>query len=119
MHADRQLTLSWVVSNLPPFQPRGSVIKQDAYCLAERLAALNRGGYDGSLIAALQDYERARKPDTALVLAKSVFVGAVETLGGAATGGPVGQAFRDNFFFGMWKGGVAEQIFMDGAMPKV
>ena len=93
---------------------------QDAYCLAQRLAALNRGSaYDGSLIAALQDYERARKPDTALVLAKSVFVGAVETLGGATGGGVVGELFRNNFFFGMWKGGVAEQIFMDGAMPKV
>lgn len=87
---------------------------QDAYCLAERVADLNRGAYDGSLSAALQGYERTRKPETALVLAKSVFVGAVETLGGAA-----GEAFRDNFFFGMWKGGVAERIFMDGAMPKV
>ncbi|CAM9584040.1 unnamed protein product, partial [Scytosiphon promiscuus] len=55
---------------------------QDAYCLAERLAELNRGApaYEGSLITALQAYERARKPDTALVLAKSVLVGAVETL---------------------------------------
>lgn len=53
------------------------------------------------------------------MLAKSAFVGAVETLGGAAGGGALGEAFRDNFFFGMWKAGVAEQIFMDGAMPKV
>lgn len=53
------------------------------------------------------------------MLAKSVFVGAVETLGGAAGGGAAGEVFRNNFFFGMWKGGVAEQIFMDGAMPKV
>lgn len=94
--------------------------KQDAYCLAERVAALNRGNaFGGSLAAALQDYERARKPDTALVLAKSVIVGAVETLGGAASGGVAGELFRNNFFFGMWKGGVAEQVFMDGAMPKV
>lgn len=87
---------------------------QDAYCLSERLAELNSGAFDGNLAAALQAYERARKPDTALVLAKSVVVGAIETLGG-----PLGEAFRDNFFFGMWKGGVAEQVFMDGAMPKV
>ncbi|CAN0052897.1 unnamed protein product, partial [Ectocarpus sp. 13 AM-2016] len=94
--------------------------QQDAYCLAGRLANLNSGAaFEGSLIAALRDYERARKPDTSLVLAKSAFVGAVETLGGAAGGGAVGEAFRDNFFFGMWKAGVAEQIFMDGAIPKV
>ncbi|CAB1115698.1 unnamed protein product [Ectocarpus sp. CCAP 1310/34] len=93
---------------------------QDAYCLAGRLADLNSGAaFEGSLIAALRYYERVRKPDTSLVLAKSAFVGAVETLGGAAGGGAVGEAFRDNFFFGMWKAGVAEQIFMDGAMPKV
>lgn len=88
--------------------------KQDAYCLAECLAKLNRGSYDGSLSGALQDYERRRKPETSQVLAKSVVVGAIETLGGG-----VGEAFRDNFFFGMWKTGAAERIFMDGAMPKV
>lgn len=88
---------------------------QDAFCLAERLADLNRGAaYGGKLSEALRDYEGTRKPDTALVLAKSAIVGGIETLGGAA-----GAAFRDNFFFGMWKGGVAEQVFMDGAMPKV
>lgn len=90
-------------------------VSKDAYCLAERLADLNRcRNYGGSLSASLRDYERTRKPDTALVLAKSVIVGAIETLGGAA-----GATFRDNFFFGMWKGGVAEQVFMEGAMPKV
>lgn len=78
------------------------------------MAGLNRGGYEGSLSGALKDYERRRKPDTALVLAKSVLVGGIETLGG-----PAGEAFRDNFFFGMWKAGVAEKIFMDGAMPHV
>ncbi|CAM9546877.1 unnamed protein product, partial [Laminaria digitata] len=87
---------------------------QDAYCLSERLAELNGGAFGGNLAAALQAYERERKPDTALILAKSVVVGTIETLGG-----PLGEAFRDNFFFGMWKGGVAEQVFMDGAMPKV
>lgn len=115
------------VKALPPprLLPMSAVshrqINQDAYCLAERLSELNRGSpaYEGSLITALQAYERARKPDTALVLAKSVFVGAVETLGGGSGGGALGEAFRDNFFFGMWKAGVAEQIFMDGAMPKV
>lgn len=95
--------------------PRSSTVcAQDAYYLAECLADLNGGGYEGSLSGALKDYERRRKPDTAAVLAKSVFVGAVETLDG-----PAGEAFRDNFFFGMWKAGVAEKIFMDGAMPKV
>lgn len=82
--------------------------------MSERLAELNGGAFGGDLATALQAYERARKPDTALVLVKSVVVGAIETLGG-----PLGELFRDNFFFGMWKGGVAEQVFMDGAMPKV
>lgn len=88
--------------------------KQDAYCLAERLAVLNRGGYGGSLPDALRDYERRRKPDTTSVLVKSAIVGKVETLGGVA-----GEVFRNNFFFGTWKLGVAERVFMDGAMPKV
>lgn len=78
------------------------------------MADLNHGGYDGRLLDALRDYERRRKPETASVLAKSVIVGAIETLGGS-----IGEALRDNFFFGMWKGGVAERVFMDGAMPKV
>lgn len=82
--------------------------------MAERLAHLNKGGYNGSRSAALRDYERRRKPETTSVLAKSVIVGGIETLGGVA-----GEAFRNNFFFGTWKLGVAEKIFMDGAMPKV
>ena len=82
--------------------------------MAERVADLNRGGYNGRLLDALRDYEWRRKPETAAVLAKSVVIAAVETLGG-----PIGVAFRDNFFLGMWKAGVGERVFMDGAMPKV
>lgn len=95
-----------------PRRPR--VTTQDAYCLADCLALLNGGEYGGRLSEALLDYERRRKPETASLLAKSVVVGTLETLGGTA-----GEAFRDNFFFGSWKLGVAERIFMDGAMPKV
>lgn len=83
--------------------------------MAERLAQLNRGeAYEGSLSDALEDYQRIRKPETSLVLAKSAVVGAIETVEGGAA-----EALRDTFFFSMWKLGVAENIFMDGAMPKV
>eukprot|EP00953_Heterococcus_sp_UTEX-ZZ885_P030771 16228-Heterococcus_DN1.PRE.1 len=55
---------------------------EDAYCLASRLADLESGKLS-SLSSALQSYERARKPVVSSLLAKSVFLGAVETLDGS------------------------------------
>jgi 2-polyprenyl-6-methoxyphenol hydroxylase-like FAD-dependent oxidoreductase len=87
--------------------------QQDAYCLASRLADLESGRLS-SLSSALQSYERARKPVVSSLLAKSVFLGAVETLDGS-----LGAAVRDNFFATMATLGVAEKILMDGAVPRV
>ncbi|KAG5189070.1 monooxygenase [Tribonema minus] len=86
---------------------------QDAYCLAERLQALKRGDY-GSVREAVRSYEATRKPLVASLLAKSVFLGGVETLDG-----PVGAFVRDNFFSVMGTVGVAEKIFVDGGVPRV
>ncbi|CAM9450222.1 unnamed protein product [Choristocarpus tenellus] len=87
---------------------------QDAYCLAECLVELNSGGHGGSLRNALGHYEAKRKLPVTSLLVKSAVVGALETLSG-----PFGEAFRANFFYGMWKVGGAERVFIDGATPKV
>ncbi|CAM9099080.1 unnamed protein product [Discosporangium mesarthrocarpum] len=87
---------------------------QDAYCLAECIRELNLGGYDRDVGRAMHQYESMRKPTTTSLLAKSAIVGGIETLQG-----PLGEAFRDNFFFGMWKTGIAGKMFFDGTVPKV
>ena len=59
-----------------------------------------------------KSFEGKRKLPTALLSAKSNFLGALETLPG-----PLGGVARDLFFVTVGKLGVAEYIFLDGAKP--
>lgn len=86
---------------------------QDAYCLASNIKKLNAGEYT-TLAQAVEAYEKTRKFPVASLLAKSVFLGAVETLDG-----DLGSCFRDNFFATMGALGVAESVLMQGAIPKI
>eukprot|EP00471_Norrisiella_sphaerica_P013242 CAMPEP_0184503136 /NCGR_PEP_ID=MMETSP0113_2-20130426/51709_1 /TAXON_ID=91329 /ORGANISM="Norrisiella sphaerica, Strain BC52" /LENGTH=491 /DNA_ID=CAMNT_0026892573 /DNA_START=85 /DNA_END=1560 /DNA_ORIENTATION=- len=120
---------------MPPFLGQGAnQAIQDAYCLAAKLAEVKNG--QGTVEEALRSYERKRKLPTTLIQLESRFLGVLETAGGKASapsipatdnsnGTPVPPAFvlpgfvRDAFFFATGKLGIAEQVFLKGATPKV
>ena len=79
--------------------------------LAAELAAV--GSKHRDTRAALLAYERARKPVTTAIMLESRFLGRLETQRGP------GAAFRDAFFWAMDKTGVAKEVFLTGAMPRV
>ena len=101
---------------------------QDAFTIAQEIKDANlRSGNAGSessnptgylkeksvVVRRLsKSFEGKRKLPTALLSAKSNFLGALETLPG-----PLGGVARDLFFVTVGKLGVAEYIFLDGAKP--
>ena len=59
-------------------------------------------------------YEARRRPHTALLTAKSIVLGQIETLPG-----PIGSAFRDGFFRLTGQLGIASAVFVDQAKPRL
>jgi hypothetical protein len=126
LSASHTLTSS-IVSCRAPFLGQGAnQALQDAYNLAQDISAANRRGGDidkDSLSPSVKqkslatkmiakEFESKRKLPTGLLSAKSVFLGALETLPG-----PLGGAVRDIFFVAVGRLGIAEYIFLDGAKP--
>lgn len=115
----------------PPFLGQGAnQALQDAFFLAKGIKAIseretaslptdvdNEEEKEEVLSQALVDlvtaYEGVRRPHTALLVAKSVVLGYIETLSGP------GVVFRDWFFRVMGFLGIAQKIFVDGARPRV
>ena len=107
---------------MPPFLGQGAnQAIQDAYCLANELAAVRSGqgggggggggnGKHADVKAALGAYERSRKPVTSLIMLESRFLGFLETQSG------LGGLARDAFFFTTDKLGVAKQVFLSRAL---
>lgn len=123
---------------MPPFLGQGAnQAIADAYCLANELKALREGSSSvvsssssspssststpllpppppsSSLGDALRTYELRRKPATTLLMLESRFLGALETQAGP------GALFRDGFFWTTDKLGVAQTVFLKGAVPRV
>jgi 2-polyprenyl-6-methoxyphenol hydroxylase-like FAD-dependent oxidoreductase len=117
---------------MPPFLGQGAnQALQDAWCLAERLAAVeglvaetkrpksndedgSTGRYRYASVAeALDAYEATRKPPTTRIALSSRAIGFVETGGGV-----VGLA-RDVAFAGLGATGVAGKIFLENALPRL
>jgi len=97
---------------MPPFLGQGAnQAIQDAYCLSLQLASI--GTQHSSLQAALSKYESIRKFPTAKLTFNSWFLGFIETQKG------FGSYLRDVFFNTMYRLGVAQFVFLDGATPKV
>merc|ERR1711972_25003 len=97
---------------MPPFLGQGAnQAIQDAYCIASEIKKVNEG--KDVLDDALSRYESIRKPPTVELLAKSAFLGELETLPGDL------QRFRNAFFSVTGKLGIAERVFVDGTIPRV
>jgi len=112
----------WVKGNLvlagdaahamPPFLGQGAnQAVQDAYCLAEAIAAI--GSSHPDLSAALRSYQNQRQPPTTRIMLNSWLIGKLETQAGP------GAEFRNGVFSVLGKLGIAKQVFLDGALPKV
>lgn len=105
---------------LPPFLGQGgNQAIQDAYCLATRIHDYNRqcdiGEESLGLKSFLDSYESTRWPATFAIFWKAAFLGYLET------GGFEGAyaKFRDVFFKTMGVLGVARQVLLSAATPKV
>jgi flavin-dependent dehydrogenase len=107
---------------LPPFLGQGgNQAIQDAYCLSAKVHEYNRQLLIQPLIENvklkdfLKEYERTRWLPTFEIFLKSLFLGYLETGGfhGAYS------RFRDVFFKTMGKIGVARQVLLSAAVPKV
>lgn len=126
LYASHAITFSTVHYRAPFLGQGANQALQDAYNLAQDISAANRRAGDidkDSLSLSLnqksiavkkiaKEFEMKRKLPTGLLSAKSVFLGALETLPG-----PLGGAVRDLFFVAVGKLGIAEYIFLDGAKP--
>ena len=97
---------------MPPFLGQGAnQAVQDAACLARRLREVNRGSV--GLDEAIGSYQRRRQPAVSSLLAKSAFLGELETLPGDLS------LLRDGFFLTTGALGIAERVFVDGTMPSL
>eukprot|EP01041_Mallomonas_annulata_P003554 gene3554-7071_t len=110
---------------MAPFLGQGAnQALQDAFVLAQgiknmhRLTTATGSSSSSSSSSALKtlagDYERKRKLSTALLSAKSGFLGNLETLGG-----PLGMTVRNNFFRFTGASGIAKYVYLDGAKPNI
>jgi salicylate hydroxylase len=105
----------------PPFLGQGSnQAIQDAYCLSKKVrqynAQIERGDEDVPALKELfKEYETTRWPATFGITWKAAFLGYLET------GGEEGvyAKFRDVFFKTMGVVGVAQQVLISAATPKV
>mmetsp|Transcript_155037 Transcript_155037/g.268613 ORF Transcript_155037/g.268613 Transcript_155037/m.268613 type:complete len:105 (-) Transcript_155037:69-383(-) len=96
---------------MPPFLGQGAnQAIQDALSIATAMKNVNEG--KETLDNALGAYESIRKPPTVELLAKSAFLGELETLPGELS------RFRNAFFTVTGTLGVAERVFVDGALPR-
>jgi 2-polyprenyl-6-methoxyphenol hydroxylase-like FAD-dependent oxidoreductase len=108
---------------LPPFLGQGgNQAIQDAFCLATRIHRYNQQLTNEEeeksavgLYSFLSDYEKTRWPATFQIFWKAAFLGYLET------GGFQGAyaKFRDLFFKSMGMLGVARQVLLSAATPKV
>jgi salicylate hydroxylase len=108
---------------LPPFLGQGgNQAIQDAFCLSAKIHEYNRqlllnrpSTENTKLKDFLKQYERTRWLPTFEIFLKSIFLGYLET------GGSHGaySKFRDLFFKTMGKIGVARQVLLSAALPKV
>lgn len=104
---------------MPPFLGQGSnQAIQDAYCLASKILEHNLHSTvtakPKTLKALLKEYESTRWFPTASITFKSAFLGYLET-------GEKGflSMFRDAFFFVAGKVGIARNVFLDAATPRL
>lgn len=105
----------------PPFLGQGSnQAIQDAYCLSKKVrqynAQIQRGDEDAPALKELfKEYDTTRWPATFGITWKAAFLGYLET------GGEEGvyAKFRDVFFKTMGVVGVAQQVLISAATPKV
>lgn len=96
---------------MPPFLGQGAnQAIQAAYCLAQELRRYQDGEH-ASLDACMKAYESARKATVARFALNSCVLGAVET--------SLAPALRDAFFRTTGTLGIAKEVFLDGAIPKV
>jgi 2-polyprenyl-6-methoxyphenol hydroxylase-like FAD-dependent oxidoreductase len=115
---------------MPPFLGQGSnQAIQDAYSLAKKIYEHNarslgtfvEPAFDSekdkekevNLKTLLKEYEQVRWATTTSISAKAGFLGYLE----ASEGFPA--KFRDVFFLTMFKTGIARNIFLGAAIPKV
>mmetsp|Transcript_14687 Transcript_14687/g.24562 ORF Transcript_14687/g.24562 Transcript_14687/m.24562 type:complete len:320 (-) Transcript_14687:126-1085(-) len=108
---------------MPPFLGQGAnQAIQDAYSLASKLADLKKGRFS-TVKNALDAYEKQRKIPTTLIQLESRLLGILETAGDSSVSKDTGIVLpgfvRDAFFYATGKLGVAEQVFLKGATPKV
>jgi len=96
---------------MPPFLGQGAnQAILDSFCLAAQIKEL--GSSHPTLKEALREYRKQRWFPTARLLLNSRILGFLETQRG------FGADFRDFFFLSMGKLGVAQAVFLDGALPK-
>lgn len=96
---------------MPPFLGQGTnQAIQDAYCLAQQLAAFQRGEQP-TLASACGAYAAQRKMPTSRLALNSRVLGLVETA--------LPELARDSFFRFTSATGIARTVFLDGAIPKV
>jgi 2-polyprenyl-6-methoxyphenol hydroxylase-like FAD-dependent oxidoreductase len=99
---------------MPPFLGQGAnQALQDAWVLAEQLAAMRGGGKNTGeeKKAALRRYESIRKPPTTAIMLSSRVIGFVETGSGLVSN------VRDAAFGMLGKLGIAGKIFLKNAVP--
>ena len=99
---------------MPPFLGQGAnQAVQDAACLASKLRNMQNSSTSSDMGAALRAYAAVRCPPTAALQRSSRFVGALDTLQSPL------HVLRDVSLWGAGVSGIAAQIFLAGAMPRV
>jgi len=101
---------------MPPFLGQGAnQAIQDAVCLARWLGTARKlgGGQPGAVELALRGYELQRQLPVGVLSLESAFLGQVETLPGQ-----LGSFVRNNFFKFTAASGLAELVFLNGAIVR-
>ena len=114
----RAVLLGDAAHAMAPFLGQGAnQAIQDAYCLADRLAAARAGNLATRVVGPLQSYALLRRAPVTALQIESRLLGAMETAGGGP--GTLPQIVRDAFFLVNGKLGVAAQVYVKGARPWV